>query len=117
MPAAPGSRNISLKAQPKHMKMVLKSAIIHVTGTTLFDTAFPPSDLQEFWEHYREALMKCAKYLDNKELFEHSSFDRDDDIVVASARVVRSYSIVNFESLIMRIYEEWHTPQMQKCDT
>ena len=79
--------------------MVLKSAIIHVTGMTLFDTAFPPSDLQEFWKHYCEALMKCAKYLDNKELFER--FDRDDDIVVASARVVRSYSIVNFESLII----------------
>ena len=99
VPAAPSSRNISLKAQPKHMKMVLKSAITHVTGTTLFNTAFPPSDLQEFQEHYREALMKCAKYLDNKELFE--CFDQDDDIVVASAQVVRSYSIVNFESLII----------------
>ena len=99
MPAAPGSCNISLKAQPKHMKMVLKSAIIHVTGMTLFDTAFPPSDLQEFREHYRKALMKCVKYLDNKELFE--CFDRDDDIVVALARVVRSYSIVNFESLVI----------------
>ena len=39
VPAAPGSRNICLKAQPKHMKMVLKSAIIHVTRATLFDTA------------------------------------------------------------------------------
>ena len=39
VPAAPGSHNISLKAQPKHIKMVLKSAIIHVTRATLFDTA------------------------------------------------------------------------------
>ena len=97
MPVAPGSRNISLKAQPKHMKLVLKSAILHVTGTTLFDTAFPPSDSQEFREHYRDALMKCAKYLENKELFER--FKQDDDIVVASARVVRTYSIINSESL------------------
>ena len=66
MPVAPGSRNISLKAQPKHMKQVLKSAIIHVTGMTLFDMAFPPSDSQEFQKHYCKALMKCAKYMDNK---------------------------------------------------
>jgi hypothetical protein len=83
------------------MKLVLKSAIIHVTGTTIFDTAFPPSDSQEFREHYREALIICAKYLENKELFER--FEQDDDIVVASARVVRTYLIFNseFESLII----------------
>ena len=99
MPVAPGARNISLKAQPKHMKLVLKSAIIHVTGTTIFDTAFPPSDSQEFREHYREALMKCAKYLENKELFER--FKQDDNIVVASARVVRTYSTFNSKSFII----------------
>ena len=83
MPVAPGACNINLKAQPKHMKLVLKSAIIHVTGMTIFDTAFPPSDSQEFQEHYHKALMKCAKYLENEVLFEH--FKQDDNIVEALA--------------------------------
>ena len=89
MPVAPGARNISLKAQPKHMKLVLKSAITHITGTTLFKTAFPPLDSEESREHYREILIKCARHLQNEELVDR--FKQDDDIVVASARVVRSF--------------------------
>ena len=83
MPVAPGSRNISLKAQPKHMKLVLKSAIAHITGTTLFKTAFPPLDSEESWEHYCEILIKCAKHLGDIELLE--CFKQDDHIVVALA--------------------------------
>jgi hypothetical protein len=89
MPVAPGARNISLKVQPKHMKLVLKSAITHITGTTLFKTAFPPSDSEESREHYREILIKCAKFLENGELLDR--FKQDDDIVIASARVVRTF--------------------------
>jgi len=91
VPVAPGARNISLKAQPRHMKLILKNAITHITGTTLFKTAFPPLDSQESREHYREILIKCATHIENKELVER--FEQDDDIVVASARVVRIYSI------------------------
>jgi hypothetical protein len=89
MPVAPGARNISLKAQPKHMKLVLKSAITHITGTTLFDTAFPPLDSEKSREHYREILIKCAKHMENKDLLDR--FKQDDNIVVASARVVRTF--------------------------
>lgn len=74
------------------MKLVLKSAITHITGTTLFKTAFPPLDSQESREHYREVLIKCAKRIKNEELLER--FEQDDDIVVASARVVRTFSIL-----------------------
>ena len=83
MPVAPGSCNINLKAQPKHMKLVLKSAIAHIMGTTSFKTAFPPLDSEESWEHYHEILIKCAKHLGNIELLER--FKQDDHIVVASA--------------------------------
>jgi hypothetical protein len=99
MPVAPGARSISLKAQPKQMKLILKNAITHVTGTTLFTTAFPPLDSQESREHYRKILTKCADYIDNKELFER--FERDDDIVVASARVVRTYIFLYSHLLII----------------
>lgn len=73
------------------MKQVLKSAITHVTGSTLFKTAFPPFDSEESREHYREILIKCAKYIENEELLER--FKQDDNIVVASARVVRAFII------------------------
>jgi hypothetical protein len=89
MPVAPGARNISLKVQPKHMKLLLKSAITHVTGTTLFKTAFPPLDSEVSREHYRDILIKCAKRLKNDKLLER--FKQDDDIVIASARVVRTF--------------------------
>lgn len=73
------------------MKLVLKSAMTHITGTTLFKTAFPLLDAQESREHYRKILIKCAKFIKNEELLQH--FKRDDDIVVASVRVVRTLSI------------------------
>ena len=91
MPVAPGARNISLKAQPRHMKLILKSAITYITGTTLFKTAFPPLDSQESRDHYREVLIKCAKHIKNNEMLER--FKQDDDIVVASARVVSFFII------------------------
>ena len=89
MPVAPGSCNISLKAQPKHMKLVLKSAIAHIMGTMLFKTAFLPLDSEESREHYCEIFIKCAKHLENIGLLEH--FKQDDHSVVASARVVRAF--------------------------
>ena len=82
-PVVPGACNISLKAQPKYMKQVLKSAITHVTGTALFKTAFPPLDSEESWEHYREILIKCVKNIENEQLLE--CFNHDDSIVVALA--------------------------------
>jgi hypothetical protein len=91
MPVAPGARNISLKSQPKYMKLALKSAMSHIAGVTLFETAFPLLDAQESRQHYRKILIKCAKFIKNEELLQR--FKRDDDIVVASARVVRALSI------------------------
>ena len=82
------------------MKQVLKSAITQVTGTVLFKTAFPPLDSEESREHYREILTKCAKYIKNKELLER--FERDDGIVLASARVVRAFQY--FYAVILIAY-------------
>ena len=82
-PVAPGARNISLKAQPRHMKQVLKSAIANVVRSMLFETAFPPLDSQESRENYRGILIKYAKYIKNEELLER--FKRDDSLVLASA--------------------------------
>jgi hypothetical protein len=102
MPVAPGARNISLKAQPNHMKLVLKSAITSITGATLFKTAFPPLDSEESREHYRKILIKCANNIENEELRER--FKQDDNIVVASARVVRIFSILLYSNSELLIY-------------
>jgi hypothetical protein len=72
------------------MKLLLKNAINYITGATLFKTAFPPLDSQESREHYRDILIKCANYIENNELVER--FKQDNDIVVASVRVVRTSS-------------------------
>jgi hypothetical protein len=87
------------------MKLILKSAIAHITGSTLFDTAFPPSDSQESREHYREILIKCADYLENKELLDR--FKKDDDIIVASARVVRTLFLYSTNLLIIHYEAKW----------
>jgi hypothetical protein len=72
------------------MKLLLKNAINYITRATLFKTAFPPLDSQESQEHYRDILIKCANYIENNELVER--FKQDNDIVVASVRVVRTSS-------------------------
>jgi uncharacterized protein DUF6532 len=106
MPVAPGARNISLKAQPKYMKQVLKSAINHVPRTVLFKTAFPPLDSEDSRENYREILIKCAKSIENEELLDR--FKHDDSLVLASARVVRTFQffyavILNHCVFIMKL--------------
>jgi len=70
-----GSRTLSLKAQPRHLREVLKDAIRVAEGDLLFVDGFPSAI--ELDGYYKGVIKKCARERDYTEIARRSSKDSE----------------------------------------
>lgn len=89
-PPQPGSRGISLNAQPRRVQTLIKAAIRHVTGDALFIDAYPPIASAD--QYYRRVLTDLATEMQYYPL--RDRIGADNKLVEFISRLVCSFPLL-----------------------
>ena len=94
VPVLPNAHNLSIREQPQPMRRMIRAAVSHVSGNSLFDSAYPAAEKVEFESFHRDIFIRCAKRLKYPAIVKR--IECDDELVKLCARVVRVHSISDF---------------------
>jgi hypothetical protein len=65
---------------------MIRTAVSHISGSILFDSAYPVAEKLEFEIYHRDVLVRCAKRLKHFKIVKH--IQCDDELVKLCAHVV-----------------------------
>ncbi|KIM35376.1 hypothetical protein M413DRAFT_14555 [Hebeloma cylindrosporum] len=87
-PVLPKARNLSIREQPLPMRKMIRAAVNHISGSILFDSAYPVAEKVQFETYHRDVFVKCAKRLKYYAIVKR--IQRDDELVKLCARVINA---------------------------